>query len=536
MLIISKIPVETVFMTLMFPSILHRIDSVLIACDACQLLGLEIEPRLALEAMTKDSDNTDDHLAEQINFQTGMGRNYERLEFLGDTFLKMATTISIFTLNPNNDEFTYHVERMVLLCNRNLFNHAVDRNLQEYIRSKSFDRRSWYPDLKLLKGKAPPGEMAHNLADKSIADVCEALIGAAYLNSTDGSMDMAVKAVTKMVKSKNHQMKKFEDYYASFKVPSWHFPEQVSQVFNETAKSIGNTIGYDFKSVMLVLSATKHPSWHAQRDIPNYQQLEFLGDALLDMVFVDYLYQRYPDADPQQLTEYKMVMVSNQFLGFLCVRLGLHKQLRYFNQQLFGQIDAYVQDLQRAEQAAREDEANGAEERIEYWLDVSAAPKALPDIMEAIVGAMFIDSEYNYDVVRRFAENRILPFFQDMELYNSYASKHPVTVLGKRLRGDFGCVEWRWHVNAVPCSVDEGVKAVTATENLASLMIHRKVIASATGVNGRTAKSAVAKNVNDILADMSLVEFRHKYGCSCGKASVHSEEAQESEKNASTGS
>lgn len=487
----------------------------LIACDACKLLDLEIEPSLALEAMTKDADNTDDNLAEQINFQTGMGKNYERLEFLGDTFLKMATTISIFTLNPNNNEFTYHVERMVLLCNRNLFNHAVDRNLQEYIRSKAFDRRSWYPNLKLLKGKAHQHGMSHNLADKTIADVCEALIGAAYLSAKDGNMDMAVKAVTKMVKSKNHQMTSFQDYYANFKVPSWHYPEQISVTFEQAAESIGSSIGYHFKSATLIFSATKHPSWHSRSEIPNYQQLEFLGDALLDMAFVDHLYRRFPEADPQRLTEYKMVMASNQFLGFLCVRLGLHTHLKYFNQQLLGQVDRYVNELEAARMISIQDEMDGSGERVEYWLDVSAAPKALSDIVEAIVGAMFVDSEYDYRVVHRFAEERVLPYFQDMTRYSAFASSHPVTVLSHRLRNHFGCSNWRFYCDTVPCTVDEGVKAVTESESLCAVMIHQKVIADATGLNIRTAKTAAAKKISGMFAELDPVEFRARFGCDC---------------------
>jgi endoribonuclease Dicer len=96
---------------------------------------------LALEAITKDSDNTEDHQDhERINFQRGMGKNYERLEFLGDCFLKMATSISTFTQNPNDNEFDFHVKRMLLLCNKNLFNAAQKLKLYENIRSASFSR------------------------------------------------------------------------------------------------------------------------------------------------------------------------------------------------------------------------------------------------------------------------------------------------------------------------------------------------------------------------------------------------------------
>jgi endoribonuclease Dicer len=104
------------------------------------VLGLEIELGYALEAVTKDSDNTEEHRLEQIQFQRGMGKNYERLEFLGDCFLKMATSISLFVGNPNDQEFDFHVNRMTLICNRNLFNTAKEQKIYEYIRSKGFSR------------------------------------------------------------------------------------------------------------------------------------------------------------------------------------------------------------------------------------------------------------------------------------------------------------------------------------------------------------------------------------------------------------
>ena len=123
-----------------FPAILWRIESYLIALEACAIFQLDIKPELALEAMTKDSDNTEEHRAEQLHVQRGMGKNYERLEFIGDCFLKMATSISLFCLSPDNDEFEYHVQRMLLICNKNLFKTAVDCELYKYIRSMAFSR------------------------------------------------------------------------------------------------------------------------------------------------------------------------------------------------------------------------------------------------------------------------------------------------------------------------------------------------------------------------------------------------------------
>lgn len=119
---------------------MSRIESYLVALEGCELLDLTIRPDLALEAFTKDSDNTEDHRAQQIYAQRGMGKNYERLEFLGDCFLKMATSISLFNQHPDDNEYDYHVNRMCLICNKNLYKSAKEKELYQFIRSKGFSR------------------------------------------------------------------------------------------------------------------------------------------------------------------------------------------------------------------------------------------------------------------------------------------------------------------------------------------------------------------------------------------------------------
>lgn len=127
-------------MGLIIPAIIHRIESYLIALDFSAELKLRITPALALEAVTKDSDNSDQVDEDKINFQRGMGNNYERLEFIGDCFLKMATTISMYVLYSGHNEYAMHVDRMCMLCNKNLFNNAVRNGWFGYIRGLAFSR------------------------------------------------------------------------------------------------------------------------------------------------------------------------------------------------------------------------------------------------------------------------------------------------------------------------------------------------------------------------------------------------------------
>ncbi|KAH6969437.1 hypothetical protein DER45DRAFT_515726 [Fusarium avenaceum] len=512
---VSPLPIGVVYMALTFPAIIHRIDSALVTLDACDLLGICLSPELALEAMTKDSDNTDEHGKQQINFQAGMGRNYERLEFLGDCFLKMATTISIYTVQPKGDECHYHVERMILITNQTLFNNAVDCKLQEYIRSKSFDRRTWYPDLPLKKGKAPKTTVQHSLADKTIADVCEALIGASYLMGEEDSMDLAVRAVTRMVKSKNHKMEVFADYFASHNAPAWQIAD-ANRKQRDLAQKIADITGYVFKHPPLVQSAFKHPSIQGG-GIPNYQRLEFLGDSLLDMAIVDYLYRNFPRADPQWLSEHKQAMASNQFLGCLCIKLGLYKSLQT-GRQFDRNISSYVSELAVAEEEAREEaEAEGVPIRMDSWVRVTTPPKIYADSIEALVGAMFVDSEYDYTVVKTFFTKFIKPYFEDMALYDTFANKHPVTFLDKKMKKEIGCVNWRMSSEAVPCKAELGMYALKENDIVAVVMVHQKVITSHTSKSGRYGKMHAAKLALEVLKKFGddYAAAKRFLGCDC---------------------
>jgi len=137
-----------------------------------------------------------------------------------------------------------------------------------------------------------------------------------------------------------------------------------------------------------------------------------------------------------------MSMINNKFQGALCVLLGFHKHIRLMGGQLSAQITEYVTLVEEAKM-----HANGA---LNYWVDVKAPPKvrkfrrksmmnntvanynlvqALPDVLEAVVGAMFVDAEYDFSVVKTFFDKFFLPFFQDITLYDDFAGNHPVVSL-----------------------------------------------------------------------------------------------------------
>lgn len=540
-LTIVKLPVDIVAMVYNLPVIIYRLETCLIVLEACKSLSLDIRPDLALEAMTKDSDNTEESLEEQVNIQGGMGKNYERLEFLGDSFLKMSTTISLFTQIPNSNEFWYHVYRMELICNSTLFKNARELKLEESIRSKGFNRRIWYPDgLELLKGKKNDSIQGkkgasrglHTLADKSIADVCEALIGASYL-TTHGQnrFDLAVQAVTKFVNHPNHKMMKYADYYAAYEVPEWQSAEPTA-VQREVARQIEEQLGYKFKYPRLLRSAFMHPSYGTIYErIPSYQRLEFLGDALLDMVCVDFLFHRYPNADPQWLTEHKMAMASNQFLGCLCVALGFQTHMISMTSGLQAEITQYVAAIEQARKTAEEEAESANLGRASYarnfWVEIQKPPKALPDLVEAYVGALFVDSEYDYGQVQRFFDTHMRPYFEDMHIYDTFANRHPVTFLANMLQLHYRCVDWRLMVQEIAGDDGNGAAAAYTSKPhvLCAVMIHGRVREHAIAASGRYAKIAAAKKIMLVLQDLSVDQYKAEFGCKCSPEDVEEQGA-----------
>ncbi|GAA83316.1 hypothetical protein AKAW_01431 [Aspergillus luchuensis IFO 4308] len=473
----------------------------------CESLNFTVRLDLALEAFTKDSDNTEEHRAQQIHVQRGMGRNYERLEFLGDCFLKMATSIALFTQNPDDDEFDYHVNRMCLICNKNLFNAAVKKEIYKYIRSRGFSRHTWYPEgLKLLQGKdhsrKATTESKHALAEKTIADVCEALIGASLLSGgPEHRFDMAVKAVTTLVNSPSHMAERWKDYISLYTIPKYQ-RRAADGAEIHLCRKVEEKLSYRFRYPTLLGSAFTHPSYpSAWAKVPCYQRLEFLGDSLIDMVCVEDLFARYPDRDPQWLTEHKMAMVSNKFLGALAVKLGLHTHLKYFSAPLQSQITQYAEEIQTAE--------GESESAVDYWTVTKDPPKCLPDMVEAYVGAVFVDSGFNFEVIEEFFRDHIKPFFEDMAIYDSFANKHPTTFLHNRLTNEFGCMNYCLKAGEMP-SIDGAPAGV-----LAAVIVHDVVIAEGTASSGRYAKVKASERALAVLDELSSAAFQRKYRCDC---------------------
>ena len=89
--------------------------------------------------------------------------------------------------------------------------------------------------------------------------------------------------------------------------------------------------GYRFKDPTLLEMALTHSSYlheHPDANIEDFERLEFLGDAVVDLVIGELLYRSRPDATEGELTAMRAQLVSGPPLSQLAQRLGLPERAR----------------------------------------------------------------------------------------------------------------------------------------------------------------------------------------------------------------
>ncbi|MDP9320146.1 MAG: ribonuclease III [Chloroflexota bacterium] len=89
--------------------------------------------------------------------------------------------------------------------------------------------------------------------------------------------------------------------------------------------------GYRFRDPTLLATALTHSSYlheHPDVEMEDFERLEFLGDAVVDLVIGEVLYQNYPEATEGELTAMRAQLVSGPPLSHLAQQLGLPDRSR----------------------------------------------------------------------------------------------------------------------------------------------------------------------------------------------------------------
>ena len=89
-------------------------------------------------------------------------------------------------------------------------------------------------------------------------------------------------------------------------------------------------IKVQFNDISLLKQACTHRSFlneNKAAGLEHNERLEFLGDAVLELVITSYLYRKYPDKHEGDLTSYRSALVNTHSLGKVATTLGVNEYL-----------------------------------------------------------------------------------------------------------------------------------------------------------------------------------------------------------------
>ncbi len=168
----------------------------------------------------------------------------------------------------------------------------------------------------------------------------------------------------------------------------------------EKIKELEEKIGYEFKKKELIWQALTHSSFSNEQKInkyKNYERLEFLGDAVLELLSSQFFFEAYPDMPEGEMTKLRSSMVCELALAYCARDISLGDYL------LLG----------------KGEEITGGRTR----------DSIISDVMEAVIGALYLDG--GLSEADAFVKKYILSDLESKQLF--YDSK---TILQEEVQRD----------------------------------------------------------------------------------------------------
>ena len=151
-----------------------------------------------------------------------------------------------------------------------------------------------------------------------------------------------------------------------------------------------NNIDVNPTDMNLYITAVTHSSYTNENpSYPDYERLEFLGDAVVDLVVADYLYSNHDESEGE-MTKVRASYVCENALYEYSMNLGLYKFIKVGH--------------------GEEKEGGKYKKAI------------LSDIFEALMGAIYLD--LGYATARKTVLNIVTPYIEDpnVTFFNDYKS------------------------------------------------------------------------------------------------------------------
>jgi ribonuclease-3 len=219
---------------------------------------------------------------------------------------------------------------------------------------------------------------------------------------------------------------------------------------NNTLLELQRRIGYEFKDASLLFRAITHSSAITEgRGRKSYERLEYLGDAVLELLVTRLLFSSYPKANEGQMTRIRAAVVSEKPLAEIANELGLGEFL------ILG-----------------------------HGMDKSGGrslSSVLSDVVEAIIAAVYLDG--GIDMAEKFIMPYMMPNIE-VAVQKGFSRDYK-TRLQEFLQRD-GTVSIKYKTSSEGPAHDKIFSATVYLEN--------ELIGEGTGKSKKLAQQQAAKN------------------------------------------
>ena len=459
---VSKLPTGYVKLMACIPTIMHQVELRLRDQAACTgpLKVIQYNLRHVISALTAPGANGTD--------------SYQRLELIGDTFLKYHSTVNVFCNYPQAPESQLTFLRDQLINNARLQRSTMELEIHPYLSTKPFIGREWTLEEK------PRGVTTRTVGTKTLADMVEALIGAAHIDSAASDLD----GDDKVLRALQLFLPELAWQSPSQEICGLLFTDSEPLSSNERLSHVEEMICYTFHRRRLLAEALTHST--IQTNVQSYERMEWIGDAVIDIIVKEHLFNSSHEYTEGEMHTRHIGMLNKDIFAYLATRVGVDVEENTVRTNLRTREPEVSTKRRRrclhdfVVKTSRDESGDSKAEFLDNYREVGDtigkalregtnypwteiyqlnAPKWCSDVFESVIGAVYVDSGGSLntcrevltklglmEIVERAATEKDLDFEQPMrkvrELYPPNRLK--VDVKRFKTRAGEGSVAQQW--------------------------------------------------------------------------------------------
>ena len=301
--------------------------------------------------------------------------SYDRLEYLGDAVLKLLQTDALINSQDENlknwicclHEGDLSLLRSAMGSNDRLKDVAQSAGFSTFILTKALGRGVWVPSgLEPYINQIEDEDcdvLDFKPSHKVQADVIESLLGLVYLYS-------GIETTKLMSEQLGILTREGCEPSVSITYKDVHVGKELINFANLFLdKAI-------FSHVSLLKEALTHPSL-IHSEVPSYQRLEWIGDAVLCLAAREWVFKTYLNLSVKHLVVMETSLVCNETLALLGHLSGAHKFIDHCDATMPSRLEDYKLRISGIK-----------------GLWVTNPPKVIADVVEAMIGAAHCDGGF----------------------------------------------------------------------------------------------------------------------------------------------